>query len=402
MEHGIVIIGGSVSGYNVIAGLKKGGYQGKITLINQQNYLPYDVSTLSKSWMLDQENLDPPLFKQADYYADVTLKLNTVITQINPEEKTILTQDNEEIPYDTLVLATGSVLRTLNVPGSDAAGIFYLRDFEKATKIKAWAKKIKELVIVGAGFIGLEMASTFSQWGLQVTVIEHADFPLGRILGEEASRYFMKMHEEHGVRFLTGEDLQSFIIDENGNVSAAVTATGKQIDCQMAVIGVGVTPNITLSHPDLKVERGYLVNEYGETTLPDVYAVGDCVVWPYQSQLIHVEHWEHAHDHGKAVARNILNPQSSPYTVRPYFWTDQYDQHFEYLGHALTWDRIITRGSLSDCQFTLAYVDENNLPIAIFFANNGDKRKDVAKFMDTNQPIEEEKFIDMNNKLNEI
>lgn len=124
--------------------------------------------------------------------------------------------------------------------------------------------------------------------------------------------------------------------------------------------------------------------------------VGDCAIWPYQEEAIHVEHWEHAHDHGQAVAKNILKAKSHPYTIRPYFWTDQYDQTFEYLGHALRWDKIITRGSLDDREFTLAYVDKNNHPLAIFFANNGDTRKEVTEFMDKNQTINEEKFKNMN------
>lgn len=401
MDHGVVIVGGSVAGFHVAETLRKEGYQNKITIINQQDWLPYDVSMLSKDWMLDQEKLTPPLFKDESFFADadVTVRLNITITKLNPEDKTILTDTDETIPYDTLVLATGSVLRTLEVPGSDAAGVFYLRDFENALKIKQWAKKTKELVIVGAGFIGLEMASTFSQWGLNVTVIEHSDYPLGRILGEEASRYFMKMHEAHGVRFLTGEALKGFEKDADGNVTAAVTASGKVIACQMAVIGVGVMPNTALSHPQLKVERGIVVNEYGETTLPDVFAVGDCTVWPYQGQQIHVEHWEHAYHHGRTIAKNIIQPKSKPYQVRPYFWTDQYDQHFEYLGHALAWDKTIIRGSLENRQFTIAYVDENNYPIAIFFANKGDKRKEIAQLMDKNQPIDEEQFKNMANPL---
>lgn len=397
MAQKIVVVGASVAGYNVVKELRKKGYTGDLTLISNQDVWPYDLKPLSKSWMLDQESLMPPSFKDEAYYLDaaITVKLQTSITQINPVEKTIRTQQAEVIPYDKLVIAIGSTLRKLDVPGVDAKGIFYLRDYDNAKKIKEWSQKTKELVIVGAGFIGLEMASTFAQLGLKVTVIEHADYPLGRILGQEASGYFRQMHERHGVTFLTGEDLQSFEQDENGRVQAALTASGKKIPCQMAVIGIGVVPNTSLSHPDLKVERGIVVNEFGETSLPDVYAAGDCTVWPYHGQLIHVEHWEHAWAHAKAIAHNLMAEKSEAFQVRPYFWTDEYDQTFEYLGHALTWERILTRGSLDEGQFTLAYVDQENYPIAIFFANNSEKRQDVADFMDQNRPIDEAKFTDL-------
>lgn len=397
MAQKIVVVGASVAGYNVVKELRKKGYDGEITLISNQEVLPYDLKPLSKDWMLDQTDLTPPIFTGADYYSDknIQVQLQTTIEQINPADKTIRTQQGALLAYDKLVIAIGSTLRRLTVPGVEAEGIFYLRDYAHAKKMKEWRKNAKELVIVGAGFIGLEMASTFAQLGLKVTVIEHADYPLGRILGKEASSYFRKMHESHGVTFLTGEDVQAFEQDENGRVKAALTASGKEIPCQMAIIGIGVVPNTSLTHPDLKVERGIVVNEFGETSLPDVYAAGDCTVWPYHGQQIHVEHWEHAWAHGKAIAHNLIAEKSEAFQVRPYFWTDEYDQTFEYLGHTLTWDRILVRGSLDERAFTLAYVDEKNYPIAIFFANNSEKRQEVAHFMDQNRPIDEVKFTDL-------
>lgn len=403
MNHGTVIVGGSIAGHNVATTLRKEGYKYPITMINQQNTLPYDVSKLSKEWMLDEDKDTPPLFKNEEFFKDedILIKRNTSVKELHPEEKTIVTNTDEKINYDKLVLATGSELRTLNVPGSEASGVFYLRDFEQAVNIKKWIKnvEVEDVVIVGAGFIGMELASTFSQMGLNVNVVELEKYPLGRVLGEEVSRYFTKMHEEHGVHFHTEERLDFFKKDSDGSVAAAVTNTGKEIPCQMAIIGIGVKPNTSLSHPDLKVDRGYVVNEYGETSLPDVYAVGDCTVWPYQGETVHVEHWEHAYHHGQTVAKNIIKSKSAPYTIRPYFWTDQYDQTFEYLGHTLSWDKTIVRGSMDEGQFTVAYLDEDAHPIAVLSANKTDKRKEISKFMDENQPINEETFKDLNQPL---
>lgn len=404
MTEEIVIVGASIAGVNAVKELRKKGYDGNITMIDQQSELPYDLLPLSKEWMQDKEDIDPPLLKKQSYYDDnkITLQLNTTVEGFDPKAKTVQT-DQGEFKYDKLVLAIGSVLRNLDVPGIDAEGVFSLRDFKQASAIKRWAKNdVKKLVIVGAGFIGLEMASTFSQWGLDVTVVEFSDHPLGRIIGEDASGYFTKMHESHGVHLLTGEAVQEFKTDEANHVTQAVTASGKAIDCDMAIVGIGVTPNTSISHPDLEFNRGIVVNEYGETSLPDVYAIGDCTVWPYKDQVIHVEHWEHAHDHGKMVARNLMNAKSTVYDIRPYFWTDEYDQTFEYLGHATAWDKTILRGSLEDRQWTIAYVDKSNYPIAILFANEGDKRDDVSDFMDKNQAIDEAKFKDMSNPLSEM
>ncbi len=402
MNNGVVIVGGSLAGYNVAKGLRKEGYEGKITVVTEQNVLPYDPKVLSKDWMIDSETMDPPVFQNEDFFtkSKIDMKLNTKVTDLNPEEKTVQTNTEEVLPYDKLVLATGSTLRTLNIPGSDASGVFYLRDFDNALAIKNWSQKAKELVIVGGGFIGLEMASTFSQLGMNVTVVELENYPLGRILGEDVSKYFMKMHQAHGVEFITGEAVASLNQDEQGNVKSAVTRDGKEIHAEMVIIGIGVTPNTTLTHPDLEVDRGYVVNEYGETSLDDVYAAGDSAMWPYQDKLVHVEHWEHAFYHGQAIAKNIMQPRSKPYTERPYFWTDQYDQTFEYLGQAINWHKTITRGSLlDDKQFTVAYVDENNYPLAILFANKSEKRKDVAKLMDGGKPIDEDSFKNVDNPL---
>lgn len=393
----IVIIGASIAGVNVAKMLRKQNFEGQITVIDQQSELPYDLLPLSKEWMLDTENVNPPLLSKKDFYKEneITLKLNTTIERLDPTTKTIYTAENEAISYDKLVIAIGSVLRKLDVPGKDASGIFYLRDFQQATQIKQSAQTAKDVVIVGAGFIGLELASTFSQLGLNVTVLERSAAPLKRILGEEASNYFSKMHQSHDVNILTNEEVQQFIQDNNGKVSAVMTKTGKNIPCDLAIVGIGVVPNTSISHPDLAFDRGIIVNEYGETSISDVYAAGDCTIWPYQDKQLHIEHWEHAYHHGRTIAKNLMNEKSHPYQVRPYFWTDEYDQTFEYLGHAVDWHKTIIRGSLEERQFTIAYVDENNVPLAILFANEGDKRKDVAAFMDEKKPIDEERFKNM-------
>lgn len=400
-KNGVVIVGGSIAGYNVAKRLRDDGYEEKITMIEEKNTLPYDRSELSKNWMEKLEMKTPPVFRKEQFFKEqeIDIQLNTRVTKLVPEEKIIVTEEKEEIPYDKLVLATGSTLRKLDVPGASADGVFYLRDYEDALEIKKWAQEVKNVVIVGAGFIGLEMAATFSELGLSVTVIEFNEYPLGRILGQDASEYFMKMHEDHGVQFITGAGADTFKTDDDGKVTAVLTSTGQEVPGEMVIVGVGVTPNLSIQHPDLEMDGGVIVNEYGETSLPDVYAVGDNTVWPYYGEAIHVEHWEHAYNHGQTIARNIINPKSHPYKVRPYFWTDQYDQTFERLGHAMSWDRIIKRGSLDDKEFTLAYVDEKNYPLAIFFANNGGTRKEVRQLMDKNEPIDEEKFKDMTNPL---
>lgn len=402
-SNGVVIVGGSIAGYNVAKRLRKEGYEDKITMIDAKNTLPYDRSKLSKGWMAKSDKIEPPLFQKQDFFEenDIKVKLNTEITEMDPNKKVVRTKTGDEILYDQLVLATGSSLRKLGAPGEEALGVFYLRDHEDALEIKEWAKDVQDVAIVGGGFIGLELAATFAELGSNVTVIEYSDHPLGRIIGEDASDYFMRMHQDHGVEFITGEGGKAFEKDAGNKLTKVITTEGTEVPAQMALVGVGVVPNISVNHPDLEVNEGIVVNEYGETSIPDVYAVGDVAVWPYQGKHIHVEHWEHAYNQGQNIAKNIVDPESHPYQVRPYFWTDQYDQTFERLGHMNSWDHLIIRGSLEDRKFTIAYVDEKNNPLAILFANNGDKRKEVSKLMDSGDPIDENRFKDMNNPLNE-
>lgn len=201
-----------------------------------------------------------------------------------------------------------------------------------AIAMKQHMQHVKEVVIIGAGFIGAELASSLKQLGMNVTIVERSSYPMEAIIGREVSEYLLDMHRRNGVEVITGDSITQF----NGEttVEEAVTAGGRRIPCQAVMIGVGVTPNTTLSHPQLQAEGGYVVNEYGETSIPDIYAAGDCTVWPYNGVPIHVEHWDHAVNHAKIVAQNMIHSQSAPYSYTPYFWSDQHGSRFQYFGHA--------------------------------------------------------------------
>ena len=404
MKNRVVIIGASITGINVVSELVKNKFDGEITIIDKKNVYPYNPYPLSKEWMMDMDDMNPPFLKKDGFFEknNINLKLNTIVESVNPKDKTVTTNHNETIPYDKLVIATGSKLRKVDLPGDDAKGIFYLREFNDARNIKEWLKSTKNIAIIGAGFIGLEFSSTFTQLGKNVSVLVRSGRPLDKILGEELSEYFTNMHQSHGVNFLFNEDTQEFIKGKNGNIESILTKSGKTIKCDMVIISVGVQPNIPFEIESLDVDKGIIVNEYGETSVPDIYAGGDVVMWPYKNHLIHIEHWENAWSQGISIARNILNEKSSKYTVNPYFWTDEYDQTFEYLGNARSWDKIFIRGSLNEKHFAVAYVDSNNYPLAILFANNFEKREDIERLINENKPLDEAKFTDVNIPINEM
>lgn len=404
MKDKVVIIGASITGVYTTTALIRNGFNGDITLIDKKDVFPYNTYPLSKEWMKDLDEMDPPLLKEEEYYKEnnINLKLNTKVDSINWKDKTVTTHLNEIIPYDHLVIATGSKLHKLTLPGDDAKGIFYLREFNDAKRIKQWMKDIEDIVIIGSGFIGLEFASTFSQLDKKVSVMVRSGKPLEKILGEEVSEYFTKMHQSHGINFMFNEETKEIIKDDNGNITSILTKSGKTIKCDMAIIAVGVEPNLSFKVDSLDTDHGIIVNKYGETSLPDIYAGGDVVMWPYKDGLVHVEHWETAWSQGISIAKNILNQKSNEYNVNPYFWTDQYDEGFEYLGNARSWDKTFIRGSLDSKEFAVAYVDDNNYPLAILFANGFEERKDIEGLLNKNKALDESKFIDLSIPINEI
>ncbi|MDD4323532.1 MAG: FAD/NAD(P)-binding oxidoreductase, partial [Eubacteriales bacterium] len=201
MKEKVVIIGASITGFYIMNELVKQNFAGEIVLIDSKSVYPYNPYPLTKEWMMDTGATEPPFLAEKSFYTEnnIDLRLDTTVTSINPEDKSITTHSGETIPYDHLVIATGSTLRKLSIPGDDAEGVFYLRDFDDAMNIKEWAKDSENVVIIGSGFIGLELASTFSQLGKKVSVVEKFGKPLARVFGEEVSEYFVKMHRKHGV-----------------------------------------------------------------------------------------------------------------------------------------------------------------------------------------------------------
>lgn len=403
MKFDIVVVGGSTAGFYLVKTLRAKGYTGSIGLIDREDTLPYNRYKLSKTW-LTGKTLDAPIFKPESFFDenDIKLLLNTEVVAVDEDAKQVITADQQTITYGQLVLAMGAESRHLQLPNDDAEGIFYLRSYHDAVKIKQWSQQVKDVVLIGAGFIGLELASSFRKLGLNVTVVEYNQHPLGRVVGPQASEYFVKMHQEHDVNFVLGQGVTSFTHDEQHRVTGVVTDTGTTIPAQMVVVGVGAVPNTSIKADHLALGQNIVVNEYSETAVKDIYAVGDATIWPFQGEEIHVEHWEHAQSHGKNLAANLIQPHSQSYDVLPYFWTDQYDQTFEYLGHTTKWEQTFVRGDLDSGHFTIAYVDEQQVPLAILFANGHEQRDDVTELISRRQPLDPERFADTNQPLSTL
>lgn len=398
----IIIIGAGIAGVHAAEALRKEGHHGKILLMDSDEQMPYDRPPLSKEWMTEEKEDTHILLRDPSLYEElnIELKLGVEVTGIDPVHKTIATKDGSSYEWEKLMLATGSQLRTLSIDGDHLDGIFYLRKMADAKAFKNYIQNVREVVIIGAGFIGAEMASSLKQLGIKVTIVERSAYPMENIVGNPMSNYFLDLHQSNGVDVITKDSVVQFNGDKA--IEEVITAGGQRIPCQAVMVSVGVTPNTAVSHPKLQMENGYLVNEYGETSISDIYAAGDSTSWPYQGDIAHVEHWDHAVNHAKVVARNMVQAQSSAYSYTPYFWSEQYDNRFQYFGIAKTWSKIILRESADPKAFTYFYLSDQNIPKAAFISNQPKNALPVRRMIKQQKPVDPDALADENVSLKRV
>jgi 3-phenylpropionate/trans-cinnamate dioxygenase ferredoxin reductase subunit len=387
MTENIVILGGSIAGVFTASELRKEGYEGKITIVESENRFPYDKPPLSKEWMQDNKDEKLPLLKSETFFEDnnIQLILNTKIVSIDTDKKQLFSEDNQTISYDKLVLATGVEAKKWQLE-RDIKGLHYLSGYQDAVNIKEELKNIKKnVVIAGGGFIGLELAASFKQMGQNVTLISRSNYPLGKTIGSVASNYIKSLHQRKNVDVITDDTIKE--IKGDTNIEKVITTNGLEINCDLLIIGIG-TSFKSIDHKGsqpLKVNNeGYIVDEYGQTSIKNVYAIGDCAVWPYNGELINVKHWENAYNQGKNLAKNLINGHVSPFEVIPYFWSDQYTESFEYLGYVNRWDNIIVDGYVETGEFCITYLNELGKPTAVFFANGFKDKNEIQNYLKNN------------------
>jgi len=395
-EKPIIIIGGGLAGTYAAETLRKEGYQGRIVLLDKGNEMPYDRPPLSKEYILGETTKSDTLLFAPSMYDElnIELELGVEIKHMDIEEKQIISKDGRRFQGEKILLATGSNLRQLQVNGSDLNNIYYLKTMADAQRIKQAIAGINKVVIVGAGFIGAELASSCRSLGLDVTVIERSDLPMGRIFGKEIGQHFLNLHLSNGVKVITNDSVAAFNGDTE--VKEVVTHNGRQLECQAVIVGIGVEPNLSLNHDELEANQGYVVNEFGETSIPGIYAAGDCTVWPYKGGHIHVEHWDHAVNHGKVVAKNMVEYQSVSYDRIPYFWSDQYNNRIQYVGHSSGWSKTILRGSFKDDKFTYFFLDEDGAVEAAILFNEPKNVIQIRRLIKTKKIIDPTDLADPN------
>jgi NADPH-dependent 2,4-dienoyl-CoA reductase/sulfur reductase-like enzyme/nitrite reductase/ring-hydroxylating ferredoxin subunit len=345
----IVIVGGGAAGFAAAEMLRREKFEGAITMLSSDAASPVDRPNLSKDYLAGKAPEDwVPLRPDAFYSEnDIGLQLATEVTRIDPASREVALANGNTVPYDRLLLATGADPVRLWIPGADQAQVLSLRSLADCRAIIARSETARKAVILGASFIGLEVAAALRSRGLEVHIVALEARPLERILGPDMGQFVQSLHEEQGVIFHLDETAVSIA----GNVMTL--RSGSSLEGDLFVAGIGVRPRIDLAlRAGLLVERGVAVNAYLETSAPGIYAAGDIARWPdpRSGQNIRVEHWVVAERQGQTAARNMIGDRSR-FSAIPFFWSQHYDVPINYVGHAETWDEIAIDGSIprKDC-----------------------------------------------------
>ncbi|MDG2457011.1 MAG: FAD-dependent oxidoreductase [SAR86 cluster bacterium] len=400
----IVVIGSGQAAIQAVMSLKRNEFTGSIKVIGEEDHLPYQRPPLSKDFLLEEYKPERVSLKKKEFYEEngVDLILGKRAESIDTILKEITLSDENKIRYNQLIIATGSRVRKLNVPGSDKKGVYYLRDLDDANALKQRLKKNKKMVIVGAGYIGLEVASVAASLGVEVTVIEMANRVMNRTVDPIISSYYQKLHESHGVKIHLDNGLKAFEGDDS--VNAVLCSDGLMLEADLVVIGAGVLPNQEIAiEAGLECNNGIMVNEFGETSTAHVYACGDCTNHPNKglNTRLRLESVHNAMEQSKTVANTIMG-NKEPYDQVPWFWSDQYDHKLQLVGISGDHDEVVVRGLESEQKFLLFYLKNSEL-IAVNAINSSKEflicRKLVANKVKISSDVIKNQSVNLNSLL---
>nr|WBU15410.1 rhodocoxin reductase [uncultured bacterium] len=362
----VVIVGANLAGGRAAEALRKEGFDGRIFLVGEEPHPPYERPPLSKEYLRGEMPREELFVQPESFWAEQEIELLMGVRAVSLDlaHKRVELSSGERLSFDKLLLATGGRVRRLEVPGADLEGIHYLRTVDDSEALARELRPGRRLAIVGAGFIGSEVAASAREKGLEVTMIEVLPLPLQKALGPEVGRIYADIHRQHGVELVLGEGVERF--EGDSRLQAVVTSTGRRIECDLALVGVGIVPATELAEAvGLTVDNGIVVNEFCQTSHPDVYAAGDVANFysPVLGRRLRVEHWHNAQNQGMAAARSML--RGEPYAEVPWFWSDQYDLNMQYVGFADAWDRLVFRGDVEARRFTAFYLRQGRLEAAL-------------------------------------
>jgi NADPH-dependent 2,4-dienoyl-CoA reductase/sulfur reductase-like enzyme/nitrite reductase/ring-hydroxylating ferredoxin subunit len=357
-----VIIGAGAAGYAAAQALREEGFRGNVVMITREDRAPYDRPNLSKDYLHGHADPEWMPLRGEDFFRehDIALLLNREVTRVEAHSKTITFTNGETMDYDALLVASGGAPVRLNIPGADLKNVCVLRSFADADSIIETAARSRRVVVVGASFIGMEVAYSLRERGLEVTVVAPSQEPFEVTLGAEVGALFRRVHESHGVRFKLGNIVYRF--EGNHKVEAVVLDNGERIETDMVVVGVGVRP-VTQFLDGVELDQaGAVVVDSRLCAADGLFAAGDIASFldPRTGGRVRIEHWRTAQQQGRTAAHNMLG-RNVAFAAVPFFWTRQFDIGMLYVGHATSWDEIIYRGDIASHDFLAFFVQGNRV-----------------------------------------
>lgn len=360
----VVVVGAGHAGVQVVATLEKLGFEGSIGVFGDEESYPYERPPLSKDYL--KHGGDAPLLRTEAYWADKTvhLHLSSAVTAVDAENKFVTLASGETVAYGSLVWAAGASARHLPIPGGDAENVLSIRRLEDIDRLRRHTPIGNDVVIIGGGYIGLETAAVLKTLGHRVTIVEALDRVLARVTSPIVSEFYQDLHREHGVRVELGAGVAG--ITTQGDLATSVElASGESLPADVVIVGIGVSPNVdALAAAGAAVENGVLIDERGRTSLPNVYAVGDCAsqVTPFFAVdgRIRLESVPNANSSARAAAADIMNAEPQPAPV-PWFWSNQYDVKMQTAGLFTGYDEVVCRGDIHGRKFSILYLKEGRL-----------------------------------------
>lgn len=371
MSDGIIIIGAGQAAAQTVQSLRAEGYMDAIRLIGDEPYAPYQRPPLSKKFLAGEIEYDRLLLKPESFYkeANATTLWGRRVTEIDRKAKRVSLNDGQSFGYEKLVIATGTRVRDINVPGFDLKGVHYLRSIDDVMGLQGALTPGAKAVIVGGGYIGLEVAAVAKKRGLEVTVLEAADRVMARVVDPTVSCFYERIHKEEGVKIRTGVTVSSF--EGEGRIEAVTSADGERFPCDFALVGIGVIPNVELAmEAGLKVENGIVVDELTRTSDPDIFAIGDCTNHPngIYGRRLRLESVHNAIEQGKTAAAAIAGKEK-PYNQVPWFWSDQYDLKLQIAGLSAGYTQAVVRGNPETGRSFAVYYLKDGVLVAVDAVN---------------------------------
>jgi 3-phenylpropionate/trans-cinnamate dioxygenase ferredoxin reductase component len=402
-DRTFVIAGASLAGAKAAEELRERGFDGRVVLVGTETELPYERPPLSKDYLRGESERSSARVHDEAYYEEheIELLLGTTVTAIDPSAGRVMLGGERTLEFDRLLVSTGAEPRRMEVQGAELDGIHYLRTLADCDILRGRLQAGGHVAVVGAGWIGSEVAASARQRGLDVTLIDPLSLPNERIFGPEIGEFYRDVHAEHGIELMLGEGVEAF--EGDGSVRRVRTASGRTVECDFVVVGVGIVPRVDLARDaGLEVDNGIVVDGHLRSSAANVFAAGDVAnAWyPWYGRRIRVEHWANALNQGPFAARAMLGDDIE-YDQIPYFFSDQYDVGMEYSGYATEWDSVVFRGDRDGGEFIAFWLQEGRV-VAGMNVNVWDVNEHVQALIRSRRPIETALLTDADTPLESL